>query len=347
MPAPKKQAGAPACRYAGRVRTRGVVGAATALLVSVARAALAQPPVHLDIVHCDTLDQQEVARIFAAELGASLNAGQLPETTRVVVECGHDRAVLKVKDPVTRKGVSRAVELQKNAPETHARLVAIAATELVLASWAELEFNPEPRVPPAGQKPPPEVAEAARQTVTVHNAGPMGEKKRRSRNEPPPTELRFLVLGSSRVFFAHKAAFFGGGLRAAAELSDTVSWWVDLVSEGGGATFEDEQYDVWLGSVGAGLMFFRRWGPATLRFGGGLRAGATGGSSHDTEAAKVSNGQAAMLGWPLVMGSVSSKLGGAVVIELTAESSYMWAPTEQPALTGIWLAGQLGMGISL
>ena len=84
-----------------------------------------------------------------------------------------------------------------------------------------------------------------------------------------------------------------------------------------------------------------------MRFGGGLRAGAIGGASRNVFAPRVSNGQAAMLGWPLAMGSVSSKLGGAVVVELTAESSYMWAPTKQPALTGIWLAGQFGIGISL
>jgi hypothetical protein len=334
---------------------RGLAGVLAALLVSVASVVWAQPPVNLEIVHCDTLDEQEVARIFAAELGASLHAGHLPQITRVAVECARHRAVLRVKDPVTRKGVSRAVALDKDAPETHARLVAIAATELVLASWAELEFNPEPRVPPAGEEPPPEVSEAARRTVAVHQAEAQGKRtgRRRRRDEPPPTELRFLVLGSSRVFFAHRAAFFGGGLRAAAELSDTVSWWVDLVSEGGTATFELKEYDVWLGSAGAGLMFFRRWGATTVRLGGGLRAGATGGSSldagsgSDPEARRVSKGQAAMLGWPLAMGSLSSKLGRAVVVELTAESSYMWAPTEQPALTGIWLAGQAGIGISL
>lgn len=350
------------------MRTRGVAGVALALLTSVATPSWADsPPVNLQIEHCDTLDEEEVARIFAAELGATLSVGHLPETTEVLVECERGRALLKVRDPVTRKGLSRAVALQKDAPETHARLVAIAATELVLASWVEIEFNPEPRVPPAGSKPPAAVSEAVRRTVTVHQAGPSGQRGlRRRRDEPPPNEVRFLVLASSRVFFQSRgAALFGGGLRAAAELSDAVSWWVDYVGESGHATLYtyydqvtqeaiDYSYNVWLASAGAGVMFFRRWGRATLRLGGGLRLGGTGGSPDQVDyfnkvrqPKEMTNGQLAMLGWPLAIGSVSFKLDEALVVEISAESSYLWGAPQSPALSGIWCAGQVGLGVSL
>ena len=219
------------------MKVRGAAGVVVALVSSATVPVWSQetPPVKLEIFHCDTMDEQEVQRIFAAELGARLASEPRLETTQVIVECMGDRSLLRVRDPITRKGLSRAIALRRGEPEAHARLVAIAATELVLASWSELKVNPEPKVEPEGPEVSDAVVEAALRAFTVSTGDqaepPRDRGRRRRRGEPPPSELRLLAIGSLRGFKEHRGLIWGGGVRAAEDLSDTVSGIADTASD--------------------------------------------------------------------------------------------------------------------
>ena len=59
--------------------------------------------------------------------------------------CHDHDAELRVQDPLSRKIVTRHINVGAAAPNARARLIAIATSELVLASWSELETNPDPR----------------------------------------------------------------------------------------------------------------------------------------------------------------------------------------------------------
>ena len=350
------------------MKVRGAAGVVVALVLSATVPVWSQetPPVQLEIFHCDTMDEQEVQRIFAAELGARLASEPRTETTQVIVECMGDRSLLRVRVPITRKGLSRAIALRRGEPEAHARLVAIAATELVLASWSELKVNPEPKVEPEGPEVSDAVVEAALRAFTVSTGDqaepPRDRGRRRRRGEPPPSELRLLAIGSLRGFKEHRGLIWGGGVRAAEDLSDTVSWSLDGLIESGDLWFVDQQWRVRVTTLGASVFFFHRWPWMTARLGGGLRMGVAEGERLEPAAAEAasfsrmarptSGTEMAALGWPLLTTSLTVKLARSVVLELSAEGSYVLgrapeAASQQPAIAGAWFGCQLGLGLSL
>jgi hypothetical protein len=78
-------------------------------------------------------------------------------TFRIALE-GPDHALvrLEIRDEVTQKWVGRRVDLSKLPPDGRALAVAVAADELLRATWAELVLVPrQPRPPP-----PPQVEQA-------------------------------------------------------------------------------------------------------------------------------------------------------------------------------------------
>ncbi|MGC4092848.1 MAG: hypothetical protein QM756_34185 [Polyangiaceae bacterium] len=87
------------------------------------------------------------------------------EPTWVVVQCNGSKVVVEVHDPLSRKIVQRRFDFGPAASRARGRLVALAAAELVLASWAELAVLPAPRVEPEGPPPSPVQRELARKHV--------------------------------------------------------------------------------------------------------------------------------------------------------------------------------------
>ncbi|MBN1610852.1 MAG: hypothetical protein JW940_29745 [Polyangiaceae bacterium] len=337
------------------MKARGAAGAFGAMLVSVAMSAQAGPPVKLTLLGCKSLAQGEVGRILEAELGARINTGDRPETTEVEVECLGVRIVLRVRDPITRKGVSRQISLEKQQPEAHTRLVALAATELVLASWSELEFNPRPRVEPEGPVLEPEFSAAALQTVQDKRTSrgltgqPTAVRKRR-RGDPPPSELRMVALASARKFFHRDSRLFliGGGFRLGEELTNLVSWSVDGTTEAGETVdsgSEDQRSDsIQTTTIGAAVLFFHRGPVLTARVGGGLRLAVTANLGSESAAPGTSYVVSA-LGWPLLMSSVTVRLGKRALSELSVEGSY--STDADRNIAGPWGALSLGFGVFL
>ena len=335
------------------VKRLGAAAVAAALVLGMPSSVWAQvgPPLKLALLGCRKLDEGEVGRILEAELGARLSAGNLPETTEVAVECLGSSVVLKVRDPITRKGLSRLISLEKEKPEAHARLVALAATELVLASWSELEFNPKPRVEPEGPVLPPELPAAALQTVQekrISRGLTTQQPVARSRRpvEPPASELRLAALASLRKFLDNSGVLFGGGFRLGEDLANLVSWSVDGIAEAGDL---DSMY-VQTTSIGAGILFFQRWQVLTGRIGGGLQLAATATQARGTPDRKPQY-VVTPIGWPMLMSSLTVRLGMRAISELSVIGSYsvpISGPNEgQKAMRGPWCAMNFGLGVYL
>jgi len=139
----------------------------------VARTAAAEaPPVSLDLHECPRLDEASVRRIFAADLGTHALSEPNPYITEVNIGCEGKRVVVRVRDPLSRKTVKRSFDSTSFGDRGEARLVAIAASELVMASWGELAANPAPAVEPEGPAPAPQALETARAAVRAHRAAP-------------------------------------------------------------------------------------------------------------------------------------------------------------------------------
>lgn len=151
----------------------GVLAASHVLVANEAPAqGAASPRVALATEACVGTDgapfaaAAETAKLLALELRAVVVAAQ-DDVTLVRVACTPPLTLLQVDDPLTRKTLLRKVDLSAFPATARARALALAAAELVAASWAEAAINPEPKVAPAGP-PPPQVerdAVAARLVV--------------------------------------------------------------------------------------------------------------------------------------------------------------------------------------
>jgi len=173
---------------------------------------LERPRVSINIVGCDATLVREAQRIAAIELRATLVDPAADGTvTEVKATCRGVLAALEVIDPTTGKSLERTVALTEAAPNGRARLLALAVAELVVASWSELQSNPEPRAPAATPLAPPDAREAAREAIV-------------DRSLELAAAFDVHVLGSGDVLF-------GGGARAAVWISPAIFLRFDALAD--------------------------------------------------------------------------------------------------------------------
>jgi hypothetical protein len=115
----------------------------------------AAAPVSLVVVDCPQPEQ--VREIFYIEL-STLNADTTRDARKVVVSCASDTANIQIYDARNRQTGSRDLPLHRAQQETHARLLALAASELLADSGSvtpEQVVEPEPEAAPATVGSPP------------------------------------------------------------------------------------------------------------------------------------------------------------------------------------------------
>jgi hypothetical protein len=320
--------------------------AALALVCSFARRAAAQiePLVMLRVDRCDDLSEAEVRRIVNAELGAAPASARGPGVTEVTVECDASRVVIRVSDPLTRKGVQRSFDLSLSDSRARGRLVAIAATELVLASWSELGRSKKLEVEPEGPTPPPAATTAARRVAERREEDPYEPRTRSWYDADTPEDRMFRVvaLASMRAFFAHPGALWGGGVRIGEERFRFLGWSLDMLFERGAIGEPGSRFDAFTTTVGGALFAAARSGPVTGRIGAGLRAGIAGASPGPQT---TGTSTLAPWGWPLGTAAVTFRLGSSIVLDLSGEAGYVvLAGPNDLRLRGGWFSGQLGLG---
>jgi hypothetical protein len=325
------------------------------LLATPARAA--GPRVRLTIDECDRLDERSVQRIFAADLGASVTSEYGPDVTEVSIECAGPRVIVRVRDPISRKNVRRSFDSTSFGNRGESRLIAIAASELVLASWAELTHNPTPVVEPEGPKPSVESLATARASVrantkpavltTPNRAPPVQPPAARAASRPTAVprvttpqqspsrgRRRVLAVASARGFFQKYGSLAGGGFRYGEDFANIASWSADVLIEGGRVQSQTTST-----SFGAHLFAHTQGGALTCRLGAGVRMGTLSLPQRKTTIATW--------GWPVGAASCSVGRRG-VVIELGGEAGYatlQTQPNSRATLRAGWFAGVLGVGL--
>lgn len=305
----------------------------------------------LDSARCAGVTAEELQRILAAELGAAVSGEERPFSTRVQIECDVIRAKLFVHDPLSRKSLRREIELSDLDARARGRLLAIAAAELVTASWAELEVNPSPRVEPTGPLPPSATISEVRGVVTQQRRAAQ-ERRTRKPHRENPNVVRALAVVSTRRFIEHDGAVWGGGVRVGQDFPGYISWMADALFETGEFASGSERVSTTTGTVAGALFLQHRWRRVTARAGGGLRAGwvRIAGSNDDSLLGAT---KLVPWGWPLGVLSVSFWPSDTLVLELQGESSYAKLPLtsgarlDDPALRGMWVSVQLAAGLRL
>jgi hypothetical protein len=118
---------------------------------------------------CVPVEPEPFRRILAIELGTSIESqvrsGGHAGNTHVRLGCVPSGVELVVDDGVTRKTMSRVLDVQALDPSSRTRLLALATAEFVVASWIELTVQPEPAVEPVGPRPTPAAQKAVREIV--------------------------------------------------------------------------------------------------------------------------------------------------------------------------------------
>lgn len=119
---------------------------------------------------CVPVEPEPFRRIVSIELGTSIESqvrsGGHAGHTHVRLGCAPGGVELVVDDGVTRKTMSRVLDVQALDPSSRTRLLALATAEFVVASWIELSVRAEPAVEPVGPRPSPEAERAVRAVVT-------------------------------------------------------------------------------------------------------------------------------------------------------------------------------------
>lgn len=341
---------------------RGLMGLALLLVGLPAAAREVGLPLELYLTGCEDVRESEVQRILAAELGTHAPPQPSRHSTQVSAQCEGPHLKLDVLDPLSRKRVGRKFDLSSAPPEARGRLLAIAAAELVLASWAELEQLPSLRVEPEGARAPAVQQQLARERLQrrKEQAPQAALVSTREVTQPAPSRswyslqsrtdrmFRVAAIASGRSFFNHDGVLWGGGLRLGEERLVATSWAADALFESGQLEAQTGRYAVETWTLGGAVFFYVRPEPLTARIGAGLRLGIAAASA-------VGNSESSSVptitpwGWPLATSSVSLRLARYLTFEASGEAGYAVLPlsgrTGGYTIRGAWFSGQLGIAL--
>jgi hypothetical protein len=242
------------------VSVRGFAAVFVALLSASASAeADDKRRVSIEVERCDAI-ADDVGRIAAIELHATRVNEDAPDVTRIHVICdAPDEVALRVVDPLTSKEVTRKVSIAEIDPRARARTIALAAAELVSASWVELETTPEPKVQPIPRRVvPPSKVKPIRATPTP------------AKTSPP---FVFQAEASARVFFDSRELLLGGAVSVEPWLNRLVFLRFDAAVEHGDGTRSPGDVTIDAASSSAAVGFGTSESALRLTTTLGLRAG--------------------------------------------------------------------------
>ena len=324
----------------------------SALLVAAARPAVIahaqadEPTVSVSVDPCVPIDRAALQRILAVELGTSTIqhdaalAAKAP--TRIHIGCGQSEILLRLEDGVTSKVMTRALPAQSFSDPSSTRLLALAVAEFVVASWVELQVQPEPTIRPlpVGPAPTPSALREVAESL----------KKLPSRE---PKERTTLSIGFSFQLYAEQGSvWLGGGARVLGTLGSSLAWSVS--ADLGGASSEVSIGRVYTfgGSIAPSLLWHARLLEVALFTGPGARIGLLRmtGSSDDTRV----HGEDfyAPYGGPTWLVRLEVSPVGMLRLGVDAELGYVTLPASATfggrrvyAIDGLWGTTGLWLGV--
>jgi hypothetical protein len=306
-----------------------------------------RPSVSMQLDPCVPVEPEPFQRIVAIELGTSIESqvrsGGHAGHTHVRLGCVPSGVELVVDDGVTRKTMSRVLDVQALDPSSRTRLLALATAEFVVASWIELTVQPEPSVEPVGPRPPPAAREAAREVVREKEAAVPGAQ----------LGWDFGVAATLTGWTSHSDVIPGAGLRVLHRPVQHFAWAMS-------ADFGFQRVDVPEGQVelalfsGAGmLMAGGRTGMWEFLGGVGARFGAVRMAGVTQDPSQAGQSDFGGFGGPLLTGRVLVHAHPNLRIGLEAEAGLTVLPLQlvsQDAagntsvsleLAGAWISGGL------
>lgn len=311
------------------------------------------------------LDESEIARLVAIELGPGRPASPVagPPRLHAQIDCSDGSpqlADLTVEEHGSGRALMRTVDLAAQAQPLHARLIALSLAELVHAvdseRWEESHATPpSPPAPtsPRPQGPPPAPVSGTGSPPPAIDAAPA---------EPRPQPPRGLYLQGGLALLVPLAGpgaplHVGAGLRLGGDHPYHLSWDVDAQVVVARRRTSLGELESNLLSSRATLQAHLAWSRLILRGGLGLRAGAVRlvGSPGDGALAMGRETWAPFGGPLLSLGAGFAPLSPRRLrTDLALEGGYLlWSATARVdgqtslAIAGPWLGLSLSLGLSL
>jgi len=303
---------------------------------------------------CVPLDREKFEYLLNIELGAEPADAASPPAATLSLGCSGSLVILSVEDAVTSKVVTRLVDLSAVDPSARARLMALTASELVLASWMEVRMEPREVIPPAAPPPAPELKARVSEVVEPQ-----------IQSTAPP--LRLGASAMTSTFLSALAPIFGVALHLTQPFSSTWAWNLSLLGglgqlEGSiGERGQAVSIGVTTAALAWSLRYTRSVGPLDLWVG----AAALVGLAYLTGERPVATNLTATPAYapwagPALQLAAAYPVSERVRLLLQVEGGLLVLGTiarvrsqnsgDQPAVTelrGGWLAAQLGFDVAL
>jgi hypothetical protein len=318
------------------------------VLLAVAAAPPGRAPLRLQFDQCPDIDQTTVGRIVAMELEAAL-AEERPgdAVTTAKAECADGRVRLTVDDPVTGKSTTRTLDLEGQPHRLRSRLLGLAISEAVLASWIELRLAPEP----AASQP-----DAVASPETRREAAHIAERHLQITSSAPLSASWEIVAGPEVRRFSSGLPSYG--------LSAGARHWLDHRPSAGIGIDVDGSYGehsvdkvaratATSFSIAPSLLMRSDFGSTTVTAGAGWRFGLARLSA---EPFGLRPGDSAFRAWtgPFLAADLSVPLSDSLFLRGSVEIGYVLVPAhggvvegDVIALMGSWLGGLLSLGTKL
>jgi hypothetical protein len=321
------------------------------LVALVAMAALpsGRAPLRLEFERCADIDPATVGRVVAIELDAALaDERQSDAVTTAKAECSDGRVSLTIDDPVTGKSSTRTVELLGQPQGLRSRLLGLAISEAVLASWIELHLAREQRWSPAMTF----AAFEARR-----DAADIAERRLQSTTREPVSPRTDVTLGPSARWFSSGLRMLGAAAHVRHWLGSYPNAGLGLDADGGYGT-ADEPYVAHASAASASLapklLVRADVAHVEITAGAGWRMGLARLSAEPSSPRRW--GVASVRGWggPFLAVELSVPLSHSVFLHAEVETGYAVIAargridsTQVIGIEGSWLGTVLSLGTRL
>ena len=304
---------------------------------------------------CVPMDHERFEHLLNIELGTEPAAETSPRAATLTLSCSESLITVSVEDAITRKVVTRQVDLSAVDPSARARLMALTASELVLASWMEVRMEPREVIPPAGPPPAPELKAQVDELV-----------KPEIQSALPP--LRLGASATTSTFLSSLAPIFGVALHLTQPLSSTWAWNISLLGGLGhlSGTIGERGPSVSVAAITAALAWALRYtrtlGPLDVWVGGVALVGMAHLSGDRPQEPSSLMSTPAFGPWagPALQLGAAYPIGARLRLLVQTEAGLLLlgsrARVNQPneaaelvvtELRGGWLAAQLGFDVAL
>jgi hypothetical protein len=166
--------------------------------------------VEMEATGCAGLNLAETERLLAFELAIVAARAERARAPLVKITCSENLLTVRVRDPVIGRSIEQTMPAPRADEPGRERVIALAASQVLLNGWIEMVLEPAPAREPAPAKAPPAVERAGAPPVLELGFSPSArstiEARRTMLFEP---RLRLDVAWEK--FFVGALAFFDAG----------------------------------------------------------------------------------------------------------------------------------------